>query len=142
MGGADRSVLTAGPAEGTAAPTGHDDVGTVRIEHLRSFVVLAQELHFARAAARLGVTSGCISRRVARLERALGLPLVLRTTRRVWLTEAGRRLLAVAQRLVGEVETLVRSAGATGSPAGSSGRPRPPASAMPAASSAPRQAPP
>ncbi|SDH15357.1 LysR family transcriptional regulator [Nonomuraea jiangxiensis] len=66
------------------------------IPGLRAFVSAAQELHFGRAAARLFLTQQALSKRIRRLEEALGTPLFERTTRSVDLTAAGRRFLAPA----------------------------------------------
>jgi DNA-binding transcriptional LysR family regulator len=60
---------------------------------LAAFVVVARELSFTRAAAKLGVSQSALSQTVRGLEERLGLRLLTRTTRSVALTEAGRRLL-------------------------------------------------
>ncbi len=65
----------------------------VELRHLRAFEVLAQELNFTRAAARLHLTQQALSAQVRDLERRVGAPLFDRTTRSVALTEAGRTLL-------------------------------------------------
>ncbi len=67
------------------------------IRHLRAFVVLSEELHFARAAARLHLTSPALSQTLRQLEVAVGAMLVHRTTRRVELTAAGQATLERAQ---------------------------------------------
>jgi DNA-binding transcriptional LysR family regulator len=64
----------------------------VELRDLRSVGVLVEELHFARAAGRLGVTPSTLSRRIRAIERELGVPLFTRTSRRVALTDAGREL--------------------------------------------------
>ncbi|WP_240782442.1 LysR family transcriptional regulator [Roseococcus sp. SYP-B2431] len=64
------------------------------------FGVVAEELSFTRAAARLGVAQPWLSTRIRQLEAQLGVPLLLRSTRRVELTEEGRALLARARPLV------------------------------------------
>lgn len=59
---------------------------------LRYFLVLAQELNFTRAAARIGIAQPALSARIRRLETELGTPLLVRTTRSVVLTTAGAAL--------------------------------------------------
>ncbi|MDD2859598.1 MAG: LysR family transcriptional regulator [Acidiphilium sp.] len=60
---------------------------------LAAFVVVAKELSFTRAAAKLGVSQSALSQTIRGLEEQLGLRLLTRTTRSVAPTEAGRRLL-------------------------------------------------
>ncbi|HEV8547793.1 MAG TPA: LysR substrate-binding domain-containing protein [Polyangiaceae bacterium] len=69
---------------------------------LTSFVVLAEELHFGRAARRLHLSQPPLSLRIQKLEQDLGVPLFVRTNRHVALTEAGGVLLARARHLLGE----------------------------------------
>ena len=64
------------------------------LRHVTSCLVLAQELHFGRAAQRLATTQPGLSRLVAELEAEIGAKLFRRTTRTVELTEAGRAFLA------------------------------------------------
>lgn len=60
---------------------------------LESFVAVAEELHFGRAAARLHVSNAQLSQTIRRLERQIGAPLFQRTTRKVELTRVGQRFL-------------------------------------------------
>ncbi|WP_437878431.1 LysR family transcriptional regulator [Sorangium sp. So ce513] len=60
-----------------------------RLEDMLCFTAVARALSFAVAAQELGISASALSRRVARLEAALGTALLRRTTRRVSLTEAG-----------------------------------------------------
>lgn len=57
-----------------------------------AFLTLAEERHVGRTAVRLGVSRQTVSRRIARLEELLGEPLIVRSTRRVELTETGTLL--------------------------------------------------
>ncbi|GAB3429214.1 LysR family transcriptional regulator [Flindersiella endophytica] len=67
---------------------------------LRHFAAVAEELHFTRAAERLFVAQQALSRDVRKLEERVGTPLLDRTTRRVQLTSAGRRLLVRARQIL------------------------------------------
>lgn len=59
---------------------------------LEAFLTLAEELHFGRTAERLHVSTARVSQTIAKLERRIGVPLFNRTSRRVELSPAGRRL--------------------------------------------------
>ena len=72
----------------------------VPIHTLRYFCVLADELHFAAAAARLNISSPSLSQQIARLEATVGARLFERTSRSVSLTEVGAELLPHARAAV------------------------------------------
>ncbi|GAA4157060.1 LysR family transcriptional regulator [Leifsonia shinshuensis] len=72
----------------------------VPIHTLRYFCVLAEELHFAAAAARLNISPPSLSQQISRLESVVGEPLFERTSRAVALTTAGEELLPHARRAV------------------------------------------
>ncbi|WP_171169395.1 LysR family transcriptional regulator [Streptomyces sp. I05A-00742] len=76
---------------------------------MRAFVAVAEDLHFGRAAARLFLTQQALSKRVRRLEDALAVPLLERTTRSVELTPAGRRFLPLAQDALAAFDTAVQT---------------------------------
>lgn len=67
---------------------------------LRAFVAIVDAGGFTQAAARLNVTQSTISQQLARLEEAVGLPLVDRTVRPVMASPAGERLLGHARRIL------------------------------------------
>ncbi|WP_320671539.1 LysR substrate-binding domain-containing protein [Patulibacter defluvii] len=81
---------------------------------LRSFVVLAEELHFTRAAARLYVAQQALSRQIRDLESRLGVKLLDRTTRRVALTPAGEAFLEAARDALATLDAGVTRAGRIG----------------------------
>jgi DNA-binding transcriptional LysR family regulator len=85
----------------------------VELRHLRSFVAVADELSFSRAAERLHVTQPVVSGQVRKLEEALGARLFERTPRSVDLTDAGAALLEEARCVLRQVDiarTAVRNA--------------------------------
>jgi DNA-binding transcriptional LysR family regulator len=77
------------------------------LNHLATFAALAETGSFAGAARRLRLPTSTVSEHVAALERALGLQLVIRTTRQNRLTEAGQVLAKGAARMVAGVAETV-----------------------------------
>jgi DNA-binding transcriptional LysR family regulator len=80
------------------------------LRDLRSVVVLVEELHFGRAAGRLGVTPSTLSRRIRAVEHELGVPLFIRTSRTVALTEAGRELATRLPAALRHLDTALAAA--------------------------------
>lgn len=91
----------------------------MEIRRLRSFLVLADHLHFGRAAQELHIAQPALSQQLRALERELGVLLVHRTRREVSLTAAGRVLVAEGRKVLRQVDqatskTRAAGAGATG----------------------------
>jgi DNA-binding transcriptional LysR family regulator len=90
-----------------------------RFHELSVFVAVAEEGAFNAAARRLNLSPPAVTRLVTALEARIGARLFTRTTRRVAPTEAGRRLLADAARILAELdEAEASAAGAHQSPRG------------------------
>lgn len=83
----------------------------MELRHLRYFVALAEELHFAKAAEKLKVTQPALSRQIAALEAELGVVLFSRTNKwKIALTEAGRAFLGEAEKILESTERAVNLA--------------------------------
>ena len=82
----------------------------MELRHLRHFVTVAEELHFARAAERLGMEQSPPSHSVRNLEGELGIRLFQRTTQRTWLTRAGIRFYREARRILRDIDAAAAAA--------------------------------
>ncbi|MCH9686649.1 MAG: LysR family transcriptional regulator [Deltaproteobacteria bacterium] len=80
-----------------------EGAGLRDLDELRTFVQIVDSGSMTAAGRVLGQTTNVISRRLARLEERLGVPLAQRTTRRLQPTEEGRRLYVRARRILDEV---------------------------------------
>lgn len=76
----------------------------MELRHLRCFIAVAEERHFARAAARLHIEQSPLSRTIRELEDRLGVRLFDRSNRRTELTWAGQMMLEEARRIIAFVE--------------------------------------
>ncbi len=80
----------------------------IELRHLKAMAALAETGSVTRAAARLHLTQSALSHQIAALEAALELPLFVREQRPLRLTPAGEQLLALARRVLPEVEETRR----------------------------------
>ncbi|KFB16523.1 D-alanyl-D-alanine endopeptidase, partial [Pseudomonas aeruginosa PGPR2] len=76
-----------------------DSGGAMELRHLRCFLAVAEELHFARAAERLHIEQSPLSRTIKELEEDLGEQLFIRTSRSTRLTRAGKLFLEHVPRI-------------------------------------------
>ena len=87
----------------------------VDLRQLRCFVAVAKELHFTRAAERMGIDQSGLSKQIRALERCIGVRLLWRHSRCTHLTQAGLVLLVEAERILSVVDSIKdESPGATG----------------------------
>lgn len=83
---------------------------------LRSFLALAQHLHFGRAAEALSLTQPALSNQIKALEQALSVRLFARTTRWVRLTPEGERFLGRARRILSDLDSAFMEMSSPGAP--------------------------
>lgn len=76
----------------------------MELRHLISFLAIAEERHFNRAATRLHIAQPSLSQQLQRLERSVGVKLVERTSHQVSLTPAGEVLYNLGSKIVAQVD--------------------------------------
>jgi len=81
----------------------------MELRQLRYFIAVAEELHFARAAARVDIEQSPLSKAITEMERHLGVRLFVRTRRSTQLTFAGETLLPDARRIMAQVDQAQRN---------------------------------
>ena len=81
----------------------------VEFSEIHAFVVLANELHFRKAAERLFLSQPALSKKIQRLENKLKGALFVRSRRRVALTHAGKSFLPKAAKLLQDAEDAFRA---------------------------------
>src|SRR5438132_8240794 len=87
----------------------------MNLDRLRTFRVLAETLHFRRAAERLHVSQSAVSQQISALEDELGVPLVEHIGRRTFLTPAGQVLVDEAGKVLAAVDRAAEAVRAFGS---------------------------
>ena len=85
-------------------------MGEASLRQLRYFAELAENLHFGRAASRLGISQPALTRQIQSLEKIVGAALVERTQRNVALTPAGAAFAVQARRTLEHHERSVETA--------------------------------
>lgn len=108
---AGRVIIEGMDAEVISLPQAPD---AIELRHLRSFVAVADELNFGRAAARLYLSQPALSRQISSLERLVGCELLRRSTHRVELTLAGEALLGRARELLRGLDEAVSATRSVG----------------------------
>ncbi len=90
-----------------------------RLHEMQVFVAVAEAGSFAKAGQHLRISPPAVTRAVASLENRLGARLFNRSTRSLSLTESGRRFLAKARRILGEIDVAEKEVvGETAAPQG------------------------
>ncbi len=79
------------------------------LRKVRSFVAVAERLHFGQAASALHITQPALSRQIQQLERDLGVELFVRSSREVALTPAGQQFFHSGRQLLAAARTALES---------------------------------
>lgn len=82
----------------------------MELRHLKYFVAVAEELHFSRAAERVGIAQPPFSQQIKALEREVGTLLLTRTKRHVALTAAGQAFLVEARKMLSQAGQALSAA--------------------------------
>ncbi|MEL6321273.1 MAG: LysR family transcriptional regulator [Cyanobacteria bacterium J06626_14] len=85
----------------------------MNLKTLESFITLAEELHFGRAAQQCGISQPAMSRLLSDLEKQIGVKLLDRNSREVALTVAGKAFLDSARHAIAQVDMGIRAARAS-----------------------------
>lgn len=85
------------------------DIPDIRARELLTVIALAEHGSFVAAASHLKTSQPALTRTVKRVERILGVTLFARNTRRVEITNAGREFVAVAERILNDLQLTVRN---------------------------------
>jgi DNA-binding transcriptional LysR family regulator len=85
-------------------------VDRINADWLRTFLEVARSEHLGRAAERLQADQSTVSRKISRLEEEIGVPLFERIGRSIRLSQAGRRFVPRAERLLNEIRDAVADA--------------------------------
>lgn len=94
-------------------------LSSINLNRLVVFVSVAESSSLTAAAVKLGIAKTMVSTHMQRLEAELGASLLVRTTRRLSLTEAGEAFYASARRILNDIDDAVLEAGsATAEPRG------------------------
>jgi LysR family transcriptional regulator, carnitine catabolism transcriptional activator len=86
-----------------------DALPEVNSRQLAAVLAVAEYRSFIAAAAHLGISQPALTLSIKRLERTLGTPLFLRTTRQVTITASGSEFVAMAERVLNDLKLGLRS---------------------------------